>query len=31
MVRGSQFYDVDQNGDSHNDGIWCQSGLNKSM
>ena len=31
MVRASQFYDVDQNGDSQNDGIWCQSALNKSM
>ena len=31
MVRGSQFYDVDQNGDGQNDGIWCQSALNESM
>ena len=31
MVRASQFYDVDQNGDGQNDGIWCQSALNESM
>ena len=31
MVRGSQFYDVDINGDGQNDGIWCQSALNESM
>ena len=31
MVNGSQFYDVDQNGDGQNDGIWCQSALNESM
>ena len=32
MVRGSQFYDVAiKNGDSQNDGIWCQSALNESM
>ena len=31
MVRGGQFYDVDQNGDGQNDGIWCQSALNESM
>ena len=31
MVRGSQFYDVDVNGDGQNDGIWCQSALNESM
>ena len=31
MVRGSQFYGVDQNGDGQNDGIWCQSALNESM
>ena len=31
MVRGSQFYDSDQNGDGQNDGIWCQSSLNESM
>ena len=31
MVRGSQFYDVDQNSDGQNDGIWCQSALNESM
>ena len=31
MVRGSQFYDIDQNGDGQNDGIWCQSALNESM
>ena len=31
MVRASQFYDVDLNSDGQNDGIWCQSALNKSM
>ena len=31
MVRASQFYDVDLNGDGQNDGIWCQSALNESM
>ena len=31
MVRGSQFYDIDQNVDGQNDGIWCQSALNESM
>ena len=31
MVRGSQFYDVDQAGDGENDSIWCQSALNESM
>ena len=31
MVRASQFYDVDQNDDGQNDGIWCQSALNESM
>ena len=31
MVRASQFYDVDQNFDGQNDGIWCQSALNESM
>ena len=31
MVRATQFYDVDQNVDGQNDGIWCQSALNKSM
>ena len=31
MVRGSQFYNVDENGDGQNDGIWCQSALNESM
>ena len=31
MVRANQFYDVDQNGDGQNDGIWCQSALNESM
>ena len=31
MLRASQFYDMDQNGDGHNDGIWCQSALNESM
>ena len=31
MVRTSQFYDVDVNGDGQNDGIWCQSALNESM
>ena len=31
MVRGSQFYDVSQNNDGSNDGIWCQSALNESM
>ena len=31
MVRGSQFYDIDINGDGQNDGIWCQSALNESM
>ena len=31
MVRASQFYDMDQNGDGQNDGIWCQSALNESM
>ena len=31
MVRATQFYDVDQNDDGQNDGIWCQSALNESM
>ena len=31
MVRATQFYDLDQNGDGQNDGIWCQSPLNESM
>ena len=31
MVRATQFYDVDQNADSQNDGIWCQSALKESM
>ena len=31
MVRASQFYDLDINGDGQNDGIWCQSALNQSM
>ena len=31
MVRASQFYDVDQNDDGQNDGIWCQSALIESM
>ena len=31
MVRTAQFYDVDQNDDGQNDGIWCQSALNESM
>ena len=31
MVRASQFFDIDQNGDGQNDGIWCQSALNESM
>ena len=31
MVRTSQFYDVVQNDDCQNDGIWCQSATNKSM
>ena len=31
MVRTSQFYDVDANNDSQNDGIWCQSAFNESM
>ena len=31
MVRGSQFYDIDQNDDGQNDGIWCQSALNESL
>ena len=31
MVRTSQFYDVIQNDDGQNDGIWCQSAINKSM
>ena len=31
MVRASQFYDVDQNDDGQNDGIWCQSALNESI
>ena len=31
MVKASQFYNVDQNGDGQNDGIWCQSALNESM
>ena len=31
MVKASQVYDIDQNGDGRNDGIWCQSGLNESM
>ena len=30
-MRASQFYDLDQNGDGQNDGIWCQSALNESM
>ena len=31
MIRATQFYDVDQNVDGQNDGIWCQSALNESM
>ena len=31
MVRAGQFYDVDQNDDGQNDGIWCQSALNESL
>ena len=31
MVKASQFYDVDQNDDSQNVSIWCQSALNESM
>ena len=31
MVRGSQFFDKDQNNDGSIDGIWCQSALNESM
>ena len=31
MVRADQFYDISQNGDGSNDGIWCQSALNESM
>ena len=25
MIHGSQFYDIDQNGDNTNDALWCQS------
>ena len=31
MVKASQFYDIDADGDGQNDGIWCQSGLDESM
>ena len=31
MVRANQFFDVDQNSDGSNDGIWCQSALNESV
>ena len=30
MINGSQFYDVDTNGDDINDALWCQSTSNDS-
>ena len=30
MVYASQFYDVDHNSDSYNDGLWCQSDSNRT-
>ena len=31
MIPASSFHDIDTNDDRQNDGVWCQSSLNRSM